>query len=255
MAQQQSGAPENRVLAALAEQDLDRLRPHLESVVLDRGAVLFKAGERLRHVYFPTTAIVALLCGTRAGESSAIGLTGCEGLVGVSVCMGSEIPATSAVVLCEGACLRAPVKAVADVFARGGSLHALALRTVMDVMVQVAQCAVCNRHHRLDQQLCRWLLMTLDRSSSDLIYLTQEEIASLLGVRREGVSQAASRLEAAGLIQGKRGRIRMMDRAGLERQACECYAIARGAMNPDLRGAGRDAVLGHEPVQRHAGHA
>jgi CRP-like cAMP-binding protein len=255
MAQQEFGAQHNRLLAALAAQELDRLRPHLEQVVLDRGMVLFEAGERLRHVYFPTTAIVALLCGTRAGESTAIALTGSEGLVGASVCMGSEIPATSAVVLCEGACLRAPVGAVTDVFAHGGSLHVLALRSILDVMVQVAQCAVCNRHHRLDQQLCRWLLMTLDRSATDLLYLTQEEIASLLGVRREGVSHAASRLEAAGLIQGKRGRIRMIDRPGLERQACECYAIAKAAATAGSRGAWSDAVLGHEPVERHAGHA
>jgi CRP-like cAMP-binding protein len=255
MTQRESGAPANRLLASLNGDELDLLRPELEPVGLERGAVLLEAGERLRHVYFPTTAIVALLCGTRAGESSAIALTGCEGLVGASVCMGSEIPATSAVVLCEGACLRAPVTAVRDVFARGGSLHALTLRSVLDAMVQVAQCAVCNRHHRLDQQLCRWLLMTHDRSVSDLLYLTQEEIASLLGVRREGVSHAASRLEAAGLIQGKRGRIRMVDRAGLELQACECYGIIRAGTGFNSNRARRDAVLGHEPVQRHAGHA
>jgi CRP-like cAMP-binding protein len=238
------------VLAALPPETLQRLRPHLEHVVLERGHVLFGPGESPRHIYFPAGSIVSLLCSTQAGESSAIALTGCEGLVGASLCFGSEIPATRAVVHAHGSCYRAPTAAVRTEFALGGTLHALATLCMLDTMTQMAQSAVCNRHHKLEQQLCRWLLMTLDRSSTDLILLTQEMIAGLLGVRREGVSNAAGKLEAAGLIVRKRGRIRMVDRAGIESLACECYAITKAAM-PSFHPI-PDTVLGHQPVERHS---
>lgn len=219
---------QNQVLAALGTTEYERLLPHLEAVELERGQVLFEPGARITHIYFPTTAIVSLLCATHCGESSAIALTGAEGLVGAFLCVGREIPATRAVVHSPGACWRAAAAVMQAEFARGGALQAMAFKCTLDMMVQMAQTAVCNRHHKLEQQLCRWILMTLDRSSGDLLYVTQERIASLLGVRREGVSTAAHKLEVDGLILGNRGRIRVINRAGLERRACECYATAWG---------------------------
>jgi CRP-like cAMP-binding protein len=245
-----TSAADNHVLGALPAEAQLRLAPFLEEVVVERGEVLFEPGERPHQIYFPVDAIVALLCSTEAGESSAIALTGCEGVVGASLFLGREIPATRALVHAQGRCYRAAAAVLRAELAQGGVLHALASRHMLDTLSQMAQSAVCNRHHKLDQQLCRWLLMTLDRSDTDLLHLTQEGIAALLGVRREGVSQAASRLEAAGLIASKRGRIRVLDRGGVEALACECYAITRARL-PSLHPM-RNAVFRHQAVQRHA---
>jgi CRP-like cAMP-binding protein len=242
---------ENQVLAGLPGAEFERLRPHIERVTLERGAILFSPGEIARYIYFPASAIVSLICSTRAGESLAVVLTGREGIVGVSLCMGSEVPATRAVVQVPGTCYRAPAALVQAEFARGGSLQSLVLKSTFELMTQMAQSLLCNRHHKVEQQLCRWLLMTLDRSRGDLVQLTQEAIANLLGVRREGVSHAAGKLESAGLIVTSRGRIRVIDRLGLERRACGCYFSNRPPAPSCVDPTG-DAVFGHQAVQRHA---
>lgn len=215
------------MLAALQAGEYERLLPHLELVDLQLGQVLLEPGASTTHIYFPTTAIVSLLGATHGGESSAVALTGREGIVGAFLCLGAEIPATRAVVDSPGACWRASASVIRAEYARGGTLQALAFKCTLDLMVQMAQTAVCNRHHKLDQQLCRWILMTLDRSTGDSLHFTQEHIARLLGVRREGVSTAARKLETDGLILGNRGRIRVVNRAGLEQRACECYRTVR----------------------------
>jgi CRP-like cAMP-binding protein len=242
---------ENQVLAGLSGAEFERLRPHIERVTLERGTILFSPGEIARHVYFPVSAIISLICSTPAGESLAVVLTGREGLVGVSLCLGSEVPATRALVQVTGTCYRASAAVLQTEFARGGTLQSLVLKSTLELITQMAQTVVCNRHHKLEQQLCRWLLMTLDRSRGDLIHLTQEAIANLLGVRREGVSNAAGKLESAGLIVTTRGRIRVIDRLGLERQACGCYLRNKPLVSSCGDPPG-DAVFGHQPVQRHA---
>jgi CRP-like cAMP-binding protein len=216
---------DNALLAALPDAERARWQSQLESVELPLGAVLYEAGNRLTHVYFPTTAIVSLICVMGNGATTEIAMVGNEGLVGVSLFMGGESTTSRAVVQSAGLGYRLTANQVMEEFDRAGPVMNLLLRYTQALISQMAQTAVCNRHHSLDQQLCRWLLLSMDRLRSNELVLTQELIANLLGVRREGVTEAAGRLHAAGLITYRRGHITVLDRAQLERRSCECYAV------------------------------
>jgi CRP-like cAMP-binding protein len=216
---------DNALLAALPDAEQARWRSQLESVELPLGAVLYEAGNRLSHVYFPTTAIVSLICVMDNGATTEIAMVGNEGLVGVSLFMGGESTTSRAVVQSAGLGYRLKASQVMEEFDRAGPVMNLLLRYTQALITQMAQTAVCNRHHSLDQQLCRWLLLSMDRLRSNELVLTQELIANLLGVRREGVTEAAGRLHAAGLIAYRRGHMTVLDRAQLERRSCECYAV------------------------------
>ena len=221
------GPRQNRLLAALPEADYGRLFPHLERVSMPLGEVLYEPGSRMRHVYFPTTAIVSLLFVMADGASAEIAVTGNEGVVGVSLFMGGETMPSWAVVQSAGYGYRLKGQLLKDEFNRAGPMQHLLLRYTQALLTQMAQTAVCNRHHSLDQQLCRWLLLSLDRLASNELIMTQELIANMLGVRREGVTEAAGKLHKAGLIDYKRGHITVLDRARLEARTCECYAVVR----------------------------
>ena len=216
---------DHTLLAALPEAERARWLPQLESVELPLGAVLYEAGNRLTHVYFPTTAIVSLICVMDNGATTEIAMVGNEGLVGVSLFMGGESTTSRAVVQSAGLGYRLTANQVMEEFNRAGPVMNLLLRYTQALITQMAQTAVCNRHHSLDQQLCRWLLLSMDRLRSNELVLTQELIAKLLGVRREGITEAAGRLHAAGLIAYRRGHVTVLDRAQLERRSCECYAV------------------------------
>lgn len=217
----------NTLLAALPDSELERWRPHLEPSSMPLGRVLYESGGRLSHVYFPTTAIVSLLYVMEDGASAEIAVVGREGIVGISLFMGGESTPSRAVVQSAGAAFRLKASLMMQEFNRSGAVLHLMLRYTQALITQMAQTAVCNRHHTLDQQLCRWLLLSLDRLDGNEIVMTQELIANMLGVRREGVTAAASHLQAAGLIEYKRGHITILDRAGLEHRTCECYAVVR----------------------------
>ena len=216
---------DNALLAALPDAERARWLAQLESVELPLGAVLYEAGNRLTHVYFPTTAIVSLICVMGNGATTEIAMVGNEGLVGVSLFMGGESTTSRAVVQSAGLGYRLAANQVTKEFDRAGPVMNLLLRYTQALITQMAQTAVCNRHHSLDQQLCRWLLLSMDRLRSNELVLTQELIAKLLGVRREGVTEAAGRLHAAGLIAYRRGHMTVLDRARLERRSCECYSV------------------------------
>ena len=216
---------DNTLLTALPDAEQARWRSQLESVELPLGAVLYEAGNRLTHMYFPTTAIVSLICVMDNGATTEIAMVGNEGLVGVSLFMGGESTTSRAVVQSAGLGYRLKANQVMEEFDRTGPVMNLLLRYTQALITQMAQTAVCNRHHSLDQQLCRWLLLSMDRLRSNELVLTQELIAKLLGVRREGVTEAAGRLHAAGLIAYRRGHMTVLDRAQLERRSCECYAV------------------------------
>ncbi|MGY8905055.1 MAG: Crp/Fnr family transcriptional regulator [Burkholderiales bacterium] len=218
---------QNRLLATLPDADYQRLLPALEPITLPLGWALYEAGDSMRHVYFPTSGIVSLLYVTLAGASTEIAVTGHEGMVGISVFMGGNHTTSRAVVqsASTGYRLRAPL-ALAE-FSQGGALQVLVLRYTQALLTQIAQTAVCNRHHSIDQQLCRWLLLSMDRLPGNELHMTQELIANMLGVRREGVTEAAGRLQAAGLIHYVRGRITILDRAQLEQRVCECYGVVK----------------------------
>lgn len=218
---------ENRLLAMLPEAELSRLLPHLESVDLAAGRVLYESGGRLNHAFFPTSSIVSMQYVMEDGASAEVAVIGSEGIVGMALLMGDGSSACRAVVRTAGRGFRLKSTFVLEEFNRGGPLLRLLLRYTQALMTQTAQTAVCNRHHSLDQQLCRWLLLSLDRLRDNEIVVTQEVIANMLGVRREGVTGAAGHLQAAGLIRYKRGRITVLDRAGLERRTCECYAVVK----------------------------
>lgn len=218
---------QNHLLAALPELDRERLLPRLELVPLMLGDVLYESGTRLRHVYFPTNSIVSLLYTMADGSSAEIAVVGNEGMIGVSLFMGGETTPSRAVVQSAGHAYRMPGKLLKEEFARAGVMQHLLLRYTQALLTQMAQTAVCNRHHSLDQQLCRWLLLSLDRLTSNELVMTQELIANMLGVRREGVTEAAGKLQEAGLISYSRGRIKVLDRAGLEERTCECYAVVK----------------------------
>jgi len=217
----------NHILAALGEESYRRVRPNLELVAMPLSWVLYESGGQLKHIYFPVTGIVSLLYVTAGGASSEIALTGNEGLVGISLFMGGETTTNRAVVQCAGHAYRLAASALKREFALGGPFQELALRFTQTLMTQMAQTSVCNRHHTLDQQLCRWLLLSIDRLAGDELIMTQELIANMLGVRREGVTEAAGRLQQAGLITYTRGRIKVLNRAALEIRVCECYAVVK----------------------------
>ena len=218
---------QNHLLAALPEADYARLLHELELVPMPLGWAVYESGGKLGYVYFPTTSIVSLLYVMESGASAEIAITGNEGLVGISLFMGGESTSSRAVVQSAGNGYRMKASVLKREFALGGELQHLALRFTQALITQMAQTAVCNRHHALEQQLCRWLLLSLDRLQGNELHMTQELIANMLGVRREGVTEAAGNLQAEGLIQYSRGHITVMDRARLEQHACECYAVVK----------------------------
>ena len=217
----------NQLLATLPEVISERWLPELEYVELPLGKVLYESGDVLGHVYFPTTAIVSLLYLLENGSSAEIAIVGNEGLVGVSLFMGGESTPSRAVVQSAGSSFRLRSSVLKQEFAQSGPVLHLLLRYTQALITQMAQTAVCNRHHSLDQQLCRWLLLSLDRLQGPELVMTQELIANMLGVRREGVTEAAGNLQKAALIRYARGRITVLDRAGLEQRTCECYAVVK----------------------------
>jgi CRP-like cAMP-binding protein len=218
---------QNHLLAALPADEYARLLPDLEWVPTPLGHVLYEPGVKMRHVYFPTTSIVSLLYVMEDGASAEIAVVGNEGVVGVSLFMGGESTTSRAVVQSEGHAYRLKAQLLKDEFFRAGPMQRLLLRYTQALLTQMAQTAVCNRHHSLDQQFCRWLLLSLDRLSSNELVMTQELIANMLGVRREGVTEAAGNVQRAGLIHYSRGRITVLDRPGLEARACECYGVVK----------------------------
>jgi CRP-like cAMP-binding protein len=217
----------NQLLAALPDDAWARWVTHLEAVELPLGKVLYESGSRLPHVYFPTTAIVSLLHMTEDGSSAEIAVVGREGMVGVSLFMGGDSTTSRAVVQSAGRGYRLSSHLMMLEFNRAGPVLHLMLRYTQALISQMTQTAVCNRHHSLDQQLCRWLLLSLDRLPSNELVMTQELIANMLGVRREGVTAAAGQLQQAGLIDYRRGHITILDRPGLEQRTCECYAVVK----------------------------
>jgi CRP-like cAMP-binding protein len=217
----------NHLLAALPPADYAQLLPHLELVPMPLGEVLYESGVRMHHVYFPTSAIVSLLYVMADGASAEIAVVGNEGMVGIALFMGGETTPSRAVVQSAGEAYRLQGNVLKHTFHHADAMQRLLLRYTQALLTQMAQTAVCNRHHSLDQQLCRWLLLSLDRLTSDELAMTQDLIANMLGVRREGVSQAATSLQQAGLIAYRRGHITVLDRAGLAARACECYAVVK----------------------------
>jgi CRP-like cAMP-binding protein len=217
---------ENHLLAALPDAEWERWQRQLEPVDLPLGQVLYESGSLLSHVYFPTTAIVSLLYVMQDGASAEIAMVGNEGIVGISLFMGGESTPSRAVVQSAGQGYRLKAEAIKDEFNRAPVLHLL-LRYTQALITQMAQTAVCNRHHTLSQQLCRWLLLSMDRLQGNELVMTQELIANMLGVRREGVTEGALKLQRAGIIRYARGRITVLDRAGLEARSCECYAVVK----------------------------
>ena len=226
---------QNQLLAALPEADYERLVPHLELVPLPLGWAVYESGTPQGYVYFPTTSIVSLLYVMEDGSSAEIAVVGNEGVVGIALFMGGETTPSRAVVQSAGYGYRLRASVLRSEFGRGGELQHLLLRYTQALITQMAQTAVCNRHHSVGQQLCRWLLLSLDRLASNELTMTQELIANMLGVRREGVTEAAGKLQAAGLIQYSRGKITVLDRAKLEAQVCECYAVVKREYDRLLR--------------------
>lgn len=220
-------ARSNRLLGALPDEDWTRLAGQLEFVPLQLGQVLYESGRPQSHVYFPTTAIVSLLYVMEDGASAEIAVVGYEGVVGVALFMGGETTPSRAVVQSAGGCYRLRAAAIKAEFGRYGVGMHLLLRYTQALLTQMAQTAVCNRHHLLEQQLCRWLLLSLDRIGGDELVMTQELIANMLGVRREGMTEAALKLQKLGLIDYARGHITVTDRPGLEKRSCECYAVVK----------------------------
>ncbi|MDP9007245.1 MAG: Crp/Fnr family transcriptional regulator [Pseudomonadota bacterium] len=218
---------DNFLLAALPDPEWERWQPLLEKVEMPLGQVLYEPGTTLAHVYFPTTSIVSLLYVMENGASAEIAVVGNEGLVGISLFMGGESTPSRAVVQSAGHGLRLKAQLMKNEFNRAGPVLHLLLRYTQALITQMAQTAACNRHHTLDQQLCRWLLLSLDRLRANELTMTQELIANMLGVRREGVTEAALKLQQAGLISYARGRITVLDRPGLEKRTCECYAVVK----------------------------
>jgi CRP-like cAMP-binding protein len=217
----------NGLLAALSDAEWQRWRGALEPVDMPLGQVLCESGDTLSHAYFPTTAIVSHLYVMENGASAEIAIVGNEGIVGVSLFMGGQSTLSRAVVQSAGQGFRLKSQALKDEFDRAGPVLRLLLRYTQALLTQMAQTAVCNRHHSLDQQLCRWLLLSLDRLQGDDLVMTQELIANMLGVRREGVTEAAVKLQKDGLIRYARGHIRVLDRPGLEARSCECHAVVK----------------------------
>jgi CRP-like cAMP-binding protein len=217
----------NQLLAALPEAELQRWLPYLEYVDMRLGEVLYEAGSTLSHVYFPTTAIVSLLYVMQNGESAEIAVVGNDGLVGVSLFMGGDSTSSRALIQSAGGAFRLPAQLMKEEFDRGGPALHLFLRYTQALITQMVQTAACNRHHSLDQQLCRWLLLSLDRLQRTEMVMTQALIAHMLGVPLHGATEGALKLQTAGLIDYTKGRIRVLDRGGLEKRTCECYAVVK----------------------------
>jgi CRP-like cAMP-binding protein len=222
---------QNHLLAALSAAELDPLLAHLQLVPMQLGEILYDPGEQLQYAYFPTTAIVSLHYVIESGASAEIAGVGNEGVVGISLFMGGDTTPSSAVVQTAGHAYRLPRQVLKSEFERGGPLQRLLLRYTQALITQMAQTAVCNRHHSIEQQLCRWLLVTLDRVPSGQLVMTQELVASMLGVRREGITEAAGRLQQAGVIRYRRGHIAVLDRTGLELRSCECYGVVKAEID------------------------
>jgi CRP-like cAMP-binding protein len=218
---------QNRLLASLPDADYQALAPHLEVMVMPLGLAVYESGGLQGYVYFPTDSIVSLLYVLENGASTEIAVTGNEGVVGISLFMGGETTPSRAVVQSAGQGYRVRAAILKKQFESRGELQQLLLRFTQALITQMTQTAVCNRHHAVDQQLCRWLLLMLDRLPSNQLNMTQELIANMLGVRREGVTEAAGKLQAEGLIEYSRGRIRVLDRRRLEFRVCECYAVVK----------------------------
>src|SRR6266498_3257180 len=218
---------QNHLLDALPNADYERLEPHLELVPMKLGDVLYEPGIQLRYVYFPTTSIVSLLYVLEDGASAEIAIVGNEGILGISLFMGGDTTPSRAVVQSAGHGFRLKAELLKNEFGRFGQTMHLLLRYTQALITQMAQTAVCNRHHSVDQQLCRWLLLSLDRLASNKLNMTQELIANMLGVRREGVTDAAGKLQKLGVIQYSRGKITVLDRPSLEALSCECYAVVK----------------------------
>jgi CRP-like cAMP-binding protein len=217
----------NWLLSALGESEWQRLAPHLQPLALPLGKVLYASGIKPAHVFFPTTAIVSLLNVMEDGASAEIAVVGNEGLVGVSLFMGGESTSNQAIVQAAGEGFRLDGRLLLAEFRRGGPVLHLLLRYTQALITQMAQTAACNRHHALDQQMCRWLLLTLDRLHSSELVMTQELLANILGVRRASISDVAGQLQKDGLIRYERGHIKVLDRPGIERRSCECYAVVK----------------------------
>ena len=218
---------QNSILAALPKDVLAKLLPELNLVQMPLGHSLYESGTRMRHVYFPVEGIISLLYVTEGGNSAELAVVGCDGMVGVSLFMGGETTPNRAVVQSACRAYRMPAAVLKAAFAEGGALQLILLKFTQALITQISQTAVCNLHHSVDQQLCRWLLMSLDRLPENRLQMTQELIANMLGVRRQGVTESAGRLERDGLITYSRGLITVLDRPRLEKRACECYAVVR----------------------------
>jgi CRP-like cAMP-binding protein len=240
------GPRQNRLLAALPAAEFERLAPHLEPIAMLLGDALYEPGGRLQHVYFPTTAIVSLLYTMESGASAEISGVGNEGMVGISLFMGGDTTPGSAVVQTAGHGYRLQADLLKTEFHRFGPTMHLLLRYTQALVTQMFQTAACNRHHSIEQQLCRWLLLTLDRLPSNELIMTQELIASALGVRREGITEAAGNLQRAGFIRYRRGHISVLARSGLEARTCECYGVVRkelGRLLSDVRHRHDDSAV------------
>jgi cAMP-binding proteins - catabolite gene activator and regulatory subunit of cAMP-dependent protein kinases len=238
-----SYSPEqNHLLAALPEAERERVFPHLQLVPMPLGRVLYESGDTLLHVYFPVDAIVSLLYVMENGSSAEISVVGNEGLIGIALFMGGESTPSRAIVQSAGYAYRLVARRLKEEFNRHGDMQLLLLRYTQALITQMAQTAVCNRHHSVDQQLCRWLLLTLDRLASNQLIMTQELIANMLGVRREGVTDAAGKLQKLGVIQYARGQITVLDRPQLEKLSCECYAVVKKESDRLL------LPIQHEPI-------
>src|SRR5882757_1743175 len=218
---------QNHLLAALSGSERERVYPHLQLVPMPLGKVLYESGDVMRHVYFPTDSIISLLYVLEDGASAEISVVGNEGLIGVALFMGGETTPSRAIVQSAGSAYRLIGQLLKEEFHRNGGMQLLLLRYTQALLTQMAQTAVCNRHHSVDQQLCRWLLLSLDRLTSNKLNMTQELIANMLGVRREGVTDAAGKLQKLGVIQYARGRITVLDRPKLEKLCCECYDVVK----------------------------
>lgn len=235
---------QNYLLDALSAAERERIYPRLQLVPMPLGKVLYESGDVQRHVYFPADCIISLLYVMADGASAEISVVGREGIIGVSLFMGGETTPSRAIVQSAGSAYRLVSQQLKDEFHRNGEMQLLLLRYTQALLTQMAQTAVCNRHHSVDQQLCRWLLLSLDRLPSNELTMTQELIANMLGVRREGVTEAAGKLQKLGIIDYVRGKITVLDRSGLERRCCECYAVVKKETDRLLPNRGSDRASG-----------
>ena len=239
---------QNHLLAALPTAEFDPLAPHLELVAMPLGEMLYESGEQLQHAYFPTTAVVSLHYVTESGASAETAGVGNEGVVGISLFMGGDTTPSSAVVQIAGHGFRLERRLVKKEFDRAGTMQRLLLRYTQALMTQMTQTAACNRHHSIEQRLCRWLLLTLDRAPLRELIVTHELVANLLGVRREGITEAAGKLQQAGLIRYRRGHIAVLERSGLETHACECYAVVKNELRRLLSDARHRQVTSTDSI-------